>query len=112
MSHKIFTSNEGARDSDLKLLWSLITANSVRSQSVTIGTTATAIPTSALTQRKILTLKNMGTEQIYIGASDVTTSNGYALDPRDVFEMAIEEEITLYGVSTSGGQDLRILERG
>lgn len=111
MSRKIYTSNEGVRDSDLKVLWSLIAANTVKSQSVTISSTATSIPSSALSKRKILTLKNFGTQIVYIGASDVTTSSGFPLDPRDGFEMAIEEDVTLYGIVASGTADLRILER-
>ena len=110
MSIKTSTGNEGIREqTDNKLFVGLIIRRNVRPQSVTILTSATAIPTTALTYRKTLMILNISTNVVYIGDSGVTTSNGFPLYPRAQISISIEDDIILYGIST-GSSEIRILE--
>lgn len=110
MSRETFAPNEGPRDPLSFMLYGIVVTNTPYSQSITITTTPTPIPLSALYARKLLTLKNFSDQIIYIGGSDVTVANGYPMDPRDVFDRCIKDEVTLYGIVEADTADLRICE--
>jgi hypothetical protein len=74
---------------------------------VTITTTASAI-VSATSYRNIY-LHNLGGGAIYLGGSDVTTSNGYKLDNGDKLSLIIGDTEALYGVAASGTHTLAVL---
>jgi hypothetical protein len=77
------------------------------STQVTITTTASVI-VSATSYRNIH-LHNLGGGAIYIGGSDVTTSNGYKLDNGDSLSLIIGDVGALYGVAASGTHTLAVL---
>jgi hypothetical protein len=77
------------------------------STQVTITTTASVI-VSATSYRNIH-LHNLGGGAIYIGGSDVTTSNGYKLDNGDSLSLIIGDVEALYGVAASGTHTLAVL---
>jgi len=83
---------------------------SVLSSSVSIGTSATLIPTSALSNRKSITIKNNGSNTIFIGGSGVTTGNGYPLNVNESLDIDLDDNANIYGIVASGTEDLRILE--
>jgi hypothetical protein len=74
---------------------------------VTITTTASVI-VSANSYRNI-NLHNLGGGFIYIGGSNVTTSNGYKLDNGDKLSLIIGDTEALYGVAASGTHTLAVL---
>ena len=77
------------------------------STQVTITTTASVI-VSANSYRNIY-LHNLGGGAIYIGGSNVTTSNGYKLDNGDKLSLIIGDVEALYGVAASGTHTLAVL---
>lgn len=77
------------------------------STQVTITTTASVI-VSASSYRNIH-LHNLGGGAIYLGGSNVTTSNGYKLDNGDKLTLIIGDVEALYGVAASGTHTLAVL---
>ena len=80
----------------------------VKAQRVTIGTSATAIPTSALGSRKGMILKPI-TNRIYVGDANVTVAAGYPLDPDEAMPLVVDGNAVIYGIS-EGGSEIAILE--
>ena len=77
------------------------------STQVTITSTASVI-VSASSYRHIY-LHNLGGGAIYLGGSNVTTSNGYKLDNGDKLSLIIGDVEALYGVAASGTHTLAVL---
>ena len=77
------------------------------STQVTITTTASVI-VSANSYRNVY-LHNLGGGAIYIGGSNVSTSNGYKLDNGDKLSIIIGDVEALYGVAASGTHTLAVL---
>ena len=77
------------------------------STQVTISSTASVI-VSANSYRNIY-LHNLGGGAIYLGGSNVTTSNGYKLDNGDKLSLIIGDTEALYGVAASGTHTLAVL---
>jgi hypothetical protein len=73
-------------------------------------TTASAIPASALANRKYVFIQNLGNRSIFLGGASVTTANGLRLSPGSVLEARIGAAVSVYRVTDSGTQDTRILE--
>ena len=82
----------------------------IRSNAVTITTTATQIPANPLPTRKSVAIRNNGAATVYLGHSGVTTSNGYPLDAGKEFPIDIGEDVDVYGIVTTGTVEVRILE--
>jgi len=77
------------------------------STQVTITSTASVI-VSANSYRNIY-LHNLGGGAIYLGGSNVTTSNGYKLDNGEKLSLIIGDTEALYGVAASGTHTLAVL---
>jgi hypothetical protein len=75
--------------------------SSVKSQIVTVGATATPIPTTALTNRVTMTLYNGSGSTVYLGGSTVTLAAGFAFLNGTTFTIAINEGATLYGIAAA-----------
>jgi hypothetical protein len=74
---------------------------SAKSSSVSVGTTATALPATSLTNRRRLYIKNINNSTFYIGASDVTTTDGYPV--RQYEEVVIDMAgVTIYAIAGPG----------
>jgi len=73
---------------------------------VTVGTTATALPTSAKVGRKYIDVQNIGSSIIYIGDStvtaDETATGGIQLTPRAVWREPYDHTVTIYGIVATG----------
>ena len=79
------------------------------SAQVTITTTVSIIA-SASSYRTIY-LHNLGGGAIYIGGSNVTTSNGYKMDGGDKLSIIIGDLEALYGVAASGTHTVAVLKQ-
>ena len=79
------------------------------STQVTITDTASVI-VSANSYRNIY-LHNLGGGAIYLGGSNVTTSNGYKMDNGDKLSIVIGDLEALYGVAASGTHTLAVLKQ-
>ena len=82
----------------------------VKTTNMTISTAVVAIPTSTLDNRRSIQVYNNSTNTLYIGGSDVTTTNGIPV-PSYSFSQALDmgKNMTLYGIAT-GSSNIRILE--
>lgn len=81
----------------------------VLSTAVSVATTATALPPSALSARRALWIYNNGTEAIYLGPAGVTTSNGFPLQPGQAVSLEIGT-LAIYGIVAAGTVAARIME--
>lgn len=77
---------------------------------VVVGTVATALPPTALKGRKTILITNNSSNTIYIGDSSVTASNGTPLVQSQTAAADITDSIVIYGIATTAGNDVRILE--
>lgn len=112
MSNPTFAPNESLRDSGGKLIYGSVVRNVLLQQAVTVGATAVALPTTALSKRLAICIYNNSASKIYIGASDVTTSNGYPILPNGQFVQPIDDNITIYAISADAECDVRVMEGG
>ena len=109
MSEIKFAPNEGIRDSARNLIYGINIKSTILTQAITVKTSATALPTTALSRRMVLLIQNVGANDIYIGASTVTTANGFKLIPNAVLQLSIQDDVTVYGIA-SANTNVRILE--
>ncbi len=79
-------------------------------QAVTIiSETAAPIPATLAEGRRTLLIKNKGSVTIFIGNEDVTTSDGFPVEPGEVqpFDVA---DVIIYGRTEIGSTEVRSLE--
>jgi len=77
------------------------------SRQVTITTTPTVIvPADIADQTALL---HATTAALYIGGSDVNTSNGYLVDHKDKLTIPVGDHEGLYGVVSSGTTTVSVL---
>ena len=78
----------------------------------TIGTTPTRIAMGLVGASYVYLHAPTGGGEIYIGNSDVTTSNGFALPKNEMHEIWLPENDKLYAVVGSGTELLYVLHTG
>ena len=77
---------------------------SLFSGQTSVGTAATLIDGVAYNNPVLLHIHNNdNTDAVYIGASDVTTSNGLKLVKEDSLEITLHQANTIYCVSSKSG---------
>ena len=81
-----------------------------RRTAVTVTTTSTALPTTALDSRKGCYLYNAGTANVFLGPSDVGTSNEAILFPSQGWFLPVSDAVTIYGRVASGSLTLVVWE--
>jgi len=79
------------------------------SAQVTVTTTATLL-VAASTFDQTVWLHNSG-GALYIGASNVTTANGFKLDNDDKMELPVGDNEGLYGIVASGTNTVFVLKQ-
>ena len=82
---------------------------------VKVGVTATPLPTTALSGRKVIAVQNLSGSVIYIGASTITAdtaaTGGLQLrNVGDAFVADLTDDVILYGIVVSGSQPISGLE--
>ena len=69
---------------------------------VTVGDTATALPTTAKVGRKYIEVQNIGSSIVYIGDATVTAdeeiTGGIQLVPRAVWREPYDHTVVIYGI--------------
>lgn len=78
------------------------------SAQVTVGTTATVI-VSATAFDQTAYLHNLGGGAIYLGAANVSTSNGYKLDNGDKIAIGVGDHEALYAIADNGTHTVSVL---
>lgn len=83
---------------------------SFRRTVVTVTTTATPLPTTPLENRKGLYLWHPGTTTVWLGPSDVGTSNEARLFGGQLIPIPVSDDVTLYGRVATGTQAVVVWE--
>jgi hypothetical protein len=110
MSTKKFAPNDWFKDSQGRTVHDVTVQVQVKTHLVAVATTATALPTTPLTDRQFVRVQNVGGSTIYIGGEDVTTSNGWQVLPFSSETFAIEDTVTLYGIVGSSTVNCIVME--
>lgn len=76
----------------------------------TVNTTSSALVTSVLSDRKALWIQNHTGGRMYIGASGVSTSDGFRMRKDGVMKLEIGASLAVHAVAASGTNDVRILQ--
>jgi hypothetical protein len=85
----------------------------IQQRQITVGTAATPIGEGRVTGSTFhLYAEAGGNATIYVGGSDVTTSNGYILHKGLPIVIAVPERIQLYAVATNAGEKISVLQIG
>jgi hypothetical protein len=79
------------------------------SAQVSVGTTATLLVAANFMDQTVWIHNSGGA--LYIGASNVTTANGYKLDTDDKMELPVGDNEGLYGIVASGTNTVFILKQ-
>lgn len=107
----LWQGNIGFRDGDGgKLINTLQAKYRVLSTKVTVGTSATEIPTTPLSKRRGMLIQNISGNIIYLGGSNVSTTNGFRLYPRVVHIGNYSDDVDVYGVVAAGTEDIIAFE--
>lgn len=83
--------------------------STVLSGAVSVATTATALPASALAARRVLWVYNNGSATIFLGPAGVTTSNGFPLLPGQSVALEVGT-LVMYGRVATGTVEARVME--
>lgn len=73
-------------------------------------TTTSALLIASLAGRKKLMIQNLGTKEIYIGPSGVTTSSGVRIAGGAGYEIEAGPDLVWHAVSSVGDQNVRVLQ--
>lgn len=88
--------------------------SSLLQQVMTVDTTAIPLPASALPNRKKITLQMITGGVIYLGSATVTAdeavTGGLQLRDGDVFEASLGSAAAIYGIGSSAGRKVAVLE--
>lgn len=78
-----------------------------------VGTTAVELASTPLAGRRFVTIQNEGSVDVFIGhANTVTTSNGIKISKKSSATFYLGEDIDIWAISGSAGQDVRVLQAG
>lgn len=78
---------------------------------VSVASTATQINTVGDTVNRLYAVENLGTSPVYIGASNsVTTSSGFAVYPRDTFQITLTSAGELWAITESGNVQVSVIK--
>ena len=81
----------------------------MRSTQTSVGTTATLL-IAASTVNRVAVIHPLSTTDLYLGASTVTTSNGFLLEKNDGYmSITIPANETLYGIVATGTETVTVL---
>jgi len=86
------------------------TNNAIKNSAISATTTAAQLTPTPLSNRKSLIVQNLGSKEIYIGDSGVTSSNGVKISAGANAELKYDATVALYARTASGTADVRILE--
>lgn len=82
-------------------------------QVVVVGTTAVALPTAALANRKNLMVQMMSSGQLYIGSSTVTNTGatrGPVLGQGGFVTLDVGPTVSVFGIANAAAKDVAVLE--
>lgn len=86
---------------------------SILQQVVSVTTTATALPTTALANRKTIMIQNDGAGPIFVGSATVTSTGatrGIRVNANGELSLDLGPAVTLYAIANAGTRDTIVLE--
>ena len=86
----------------------------VKATRVTVGTSPTKInskPADGLSGSGGQA-RNRGAASVFVGGSDVTTTDGYEVEAGDVLSFDLDQGENIYGIVASGTCEMHVLEGG
>lgn len=109
-TYQVWARGIGTGEASVRILG----ANDGSASQLDVGTTATLLVPTALTDRSGIIVKNNGSGTLYIGftAGEATVAGGYPLTANESMGMDIAAGAEVYGVADAGTIDVRILEAG
>lgn len=83
------------------------------SRQVSIGTAATALGEGLVTGSEFhLFCTSSGSQKVFVGNSDVTTTSGFQLHKDTHITIAVPERVQLYAVADAAGATVFVLQIG
>lgn len=86
----------------------------IKTTRVTVGTTATLLPTTASNSRRVVTIQSLTDKDLYIGNEDVATSGattGLVIPAKwGTVTFEINQRVPIYGIVASDTTEVVILE--
>ena len=76
----------------------------------TVGTSAAELVASPLAGRTKILIQNRGNKPIFIGPTGVTVADGVEISSGGYFQEDWGEDVDVFAISSSAGQDVRIME--
>lgn len=84
-----------------------------KTSAASVTTTAAQLVSSPLLGRKRIMIQNLGNKAIFIGFDGtVSTANGLRVSAGAFLEMPFGEDLSIFAISESGTQDVRVVEIG
>ena len=91
----------------------IASAGSVLAHSQTnVAAIALPLPAVAAVGRKKIVVQNLGAVNLFLGTATVTTATGLRVSGGSNITLELSDAVTLYGISTAAGADVRVLEIG
>jgi hypothetical protein len=86
--------------------------DSLSHAAISVAQSAVALKVGAinLPNRLTLVIQNQGPKSIFVGGASVTTANGVEVFLKSTLIIDISESQTVYAISATGTQDVRIFE--
>lgn len=83
---------------------------------VSVGTSATALPTTAATGRNHISIHNKSiTQTLYIGfantvTADDTSTGGWEVEPESKINLDLKEGVVVYGIYPTSTENVKVME--
>ena len=86
--------------------------DSLSHAAISVAQSAVALKVGAtnLTNRRTIVIQNQGPKSIFVGGASVTTANGVEVFLKSTLIIDISESQTVYAISATGTQNVRIFE--
>lgn len=107
---KTYQPNHGLIDSSQEPMYGFIFRNTIKQTKVSVGATAVALPTTALSKRCTLFIFNNSANILYLGDSTVATTDGMPVYPHGAIMFNVEDDVVVYGIASGAASDIRIIE--
>ena len=84
----------------------------VKAANVSVSSTAAEL-TASLARRRKVYIKNLDeNDDVFLGGSGVTTTNGYLLQAKEELWIDLTPDAKIYAIKSGDSADVRILEAG
>lgn len=81
----------------------------IQASSIT-ATTTPQVLVSALANRQVVKVQNIGSKTLFVGHSSVTASNGWRISAGAYMDIELGPSVAIYGLTDSSTTDVRILQ--